>query len=254
MNGELTVNIDPQVAALSVGAVVLAALLLFGSWIWLKKVYQKDSMGFFAGMVGLFFLISLGWVGTTIHRSLTYRAYYVDHIKAAYDAKDLDTASLQFNRAISYLNENGITKGSTATLYPSPKYNVEDWYKQLQKAEASLNIFVANKGDETFLVAENGMPIKVDKNFIFFDRKTLADNGIFLSGSQNKTWQKVLESTGVVTVVPPTKAGAISTIEVAAPEGIANYPNNMPMEIWSVICFFGIVINGIIFFTKVSQS
>lgn len=64
---------------------------------------------------------------------------YLGYLKRAADANSVEIANEELSKALSYLEENNITKGSTAILFKSPAEDVGFWYKNLKASQKELS-------------------------------------------------------------------------------------------------------------------
>ena len=100
-----------------------------------------------------------------IVRSVHLKQNCTGYLKRAADANTVETAKDQLTKAISYLEENNLTKGYTSVLWKTPDEDIEFWYKNLKASQSELN-----KVDSSTSALEK-------TNLLMKLRETLLDNG-----------------------------------------------------------------------------
>jgi hypothetical protein len=64
-----------------------------------------------------------------------------DWLKMAADANSVQIASERLDKAVSYIESHGLTKGSAAVLLSQPTNDLEPWYQNLKQAQQNLHEF-----------------------------------------------------------------------------------------------------------------
>lgn len=102
---------------------------------------------------------------TVIMKSVSLSQNCTGYLKRAADANTTETAKVELQKAIKYLEDNNLTTGYTSVLWRTPDEDIEFWYKNLKASEAELL-----KVDSTTSSLEK-------TNILMKLRETLMDNG-----------------------------------------------------------------------------
>lgn len=223
---EFTINLDPTQLT-QYGPVLGIVAVLLISFFKLKQ--QGKGTKWFGTLLAMSVLSVGGWGVSRYHQYSDFSSKADDYVLAAYNAKTPAEAKLQFDRANEYLQKNKMTEGSTAFLYPSPQYNVGDWYKRVELAQKKIDA-IAKKNTE-----------KPDTEVV---SKTLLPGKPL---NQKTPWQKALLNLEVVKQDLDSE-----TPSFVSPEGISTYPNNgnMALWLWGSILSVLLSLGGFIYKTK----
>ena len=112
----------------------------------------------------LFLLLSLIVPAIVIVKSVQFNQNCGGYLKQAADANTVDLALNRVNKALEYIEANGLTNGYTSVLYRTEDENIGYWYDNIKACQAELE---ANK-DASSLEKSNVL-MKV--------RESLTDNG-----------------------------------------------------------------------------
>lgn len=123
---------------------------------------MKATMKAVITVVLIMFVVSI-WA-TLITRSILLTQNCTGYLKRAADANTVDMASVQLNKAISYLENNNLTSGYTSVLWRTPDEDVGFWYGNLKASQLELS-----KVDSTTSSLEKS-------NLLMKLRETLMDN------------------------------------------------------------------------------
>jgi hypothetical protein len=110
-------------------------------------------------------ILALSIFGAVIVKSITLEQNCTGYLKRAADANTVETASVQLERAINYLEENNLTTGYTSVLWRTPDEDIEFWFNNLKESQNELS-----KVDDTTSSLEKS-------NILMKLRETLMDNG-----------------------------------------------------------------------------
>lgn len=90
-------------------------------------------------MVGLFIISPfLLVIGSMIYKSITFDIHCGGRLKRAANANTIDLAKEELSVALKYLEDNKMTKGSTAIFYDTPDQDIGFWYENIQSAHQEL--------------------------------------------------------------------------------------------------------------------
>ena len=70
-------------------------------------------------------------------------------LKRAADANTVELAAQELEKAVGYLETNGLTTGDTSVFYSTPKCELDFWYSNLRTALDELNEFPENSDQLT---------------------------------------------------------------------------------------------------------
>lgn len=219
---EFTINLDPSQLA-TYGPLGAVAVLLLVSVQQLRK--QEGGVKFFGTMLTVAIMSLVGWGGARMHKSSDFDARVSDYVVAAYNATTPEEAKLQYDRALSVMKENKMTEGSTSILYPSPEYNVGDWFAKVEKTEKDLTEMLK-------------APAVVD------DKK--ADPKVLTP------WQKSLVENNVVKTKVDTKGNSHASFN--APEDISVHPYTLQYALWFYSSLIATLLFGAGFVAKTHKN
>lgn len=77
--------------------------------------------------------------GITIKKGITLKQNCTGYLKRAADANTVETARVELQKSIQYLEANNLTTGYTSVLYKTPDEDIEFWYKNLKASENVLS-------------------------------------------------------------------------------------------------------------------
>jgi hypothetical protein len=83
-------------------------------------------------------MCAAGWMSFQFHRQCA------THLKMAADAGSIATAKDRLDKALAYLEANGITKGHTYVAIAAPTWEIAPWYDNLKEEQAHLANFPSN--------------------------------------------------------------------------------------------------------------
>lgn len=89
-------------------------------------------------LIFLIAIISLPATGIWIYKSITFKQNCSGHLDRAATASTVEIAKEELGKAISYLENNNLTAGSTHILYSTPDNDIAYWYKNLKSAYQQL--------------------------------------------------------------------------------------------------------------------
>lgn len=78
------------------------------------------------------------WCTDRMVRSVQFDTHCTQYIKRAADANTVETAKEELAKAISYAEENNLTKGIVSIFLHQPKNDIGYWYKNMTEAYAEL--------------------------------------------------------------------------------------------------------------------
>ncbi|MDP1814452.1 MAG: hypothetical protein Q8K92_08385 [Leadbetterella sp.] len=93
-------------------------------------------MKWFIAMVLVVFV--LGVFVTASMKSISLKQNCTGYLKRAADANTVETARTELQKALRYLEENGMTKGYTSILWKTADEDVGFWYENLKASEGEL--------------------------------------------------------------------------------------------------------------------
>lgn len=91
---------------------------------------------FFAWLLS--FLFTLGIIGAYGVNYILFNRDCSGYLKRAADASTVETASVELNKAISYLEDHNLTNGYTSVIYTTPDEDISFWYTNLKEADMVL--------------------------------------------------------------------------------------------------------------------
>lgn len=103
--------------------------------------------------------------GTATIKTIQFKQNAGGYLERAANANTIELAQQELGRAITYLEENDLTRGYTSILWRTPDEDIGYWYNNLKTAQAELG---ALPGTSSSLEKSN-MLIKL--------RETLTDEG-----------------------------------------------------------------------------
>lgn len=90
-------------------------------------------------IIGTLILISsLGVFGVRIYQKETFKKNVSGYLKRAADANTIDLAHGELTKALTYLEDNNMTSGSTSVIWETPDEDVGFWYKNLKASQKEL--------------------------------------------------------------------------------------------------------------------
>jgi hypothetical protein len=117
-------------------------------------------------LIGVVFIAaSLTLFGFRVVESVQLKQNCTGYLKRAADANTIELATVELDRAITYLEANGLTTGYTSILWRTPDEDIDFWYRNLVASRAELTSLAP---DATALERTNVL-IKL--------RETLTDSG-----------------------------------------------------------------------------
>ncbi len=115
--------------------------------------------------IGIFCLLfTLIVTSTCAYKGVVLKQECTGHLKRAADANSTETAKVELNTAINYLEQNNLTKGYTSIFWNTPDEDIEFFYNNLKVSEQELT-----KIDSTTTSLEK-------TNVLMKLRETLMDN------------------------------------------------------------------------------
>lgn len=94
----------------------------------------------------LFFLVAyfllfciFGFI--SIYQYIEFNRNCGGYLRRAASSNNIERASQELQKAIDYIEENNLTKGSTHVIYSSPECDLEFWYENLRDALRDLHNF-----------------------------------------------------------------------------------------------------------------
>lgn len=101
------------------------------------KRKNVDKVWFIASIIFIFCLAANFIVAAILKIQLTQNC--IGHLKRAADANTIDLAKSELEIAITYLENNKLTEGSTHWLYATPENDIGFWYKNIKAAYIELD-------------------------------------------------------------------------------------------------------------------
>ena len=105
------------------------------------------------------------------------------HLKRAADSNTIALAQEELHTAITYMEENDMTSGSSHIFYKTPECDINFWYKNLRSAYDELNEFPADADHLTI------------SNQLMKLRETLLDDGGESGDSRCQRWRSFFSCT-----------------------------------------------------------
>lgn len=87
------------------------------------------------------------------------------YLKRAADANTVETAKVELQQTINYLESNNLTKGYTSVFYETPDEDISFWYNNLKSSQLELS----KVNDSTSALEKTNLLMKL--------RETLLDSG-----------------------------------------------------------------------------
>lgn len=84
-------------------------------------------------------IIPLIVYGVGIVKAVQMDANCINYLEMAADANSVDIANKHLTSAITYLEKNNLTKGSTGVFIYRPTNDIELWYENLKSAQLQLS-------------------------------------------------------------------------------------------------------------------
>ena len=109
------------------------------------------------------FLLALIFPGVSVVKGILFNQQCSGFLKQAADASSVELAERQLNKAIDYVEKNGLTSGYTSVIYKTENENIGFWYENLKVCQKEL---AETKGNSTL---EN-------TNVLMKLRESLTDN------------------------------------------------------------------------------
>ncbi len=106
-----------------------------------------------------------GWGAVRSFKAVTFKQECGGYLKRAADANTVDLAKVEMTRAITYLDQHGLTTGYTSVLWKTPDEDVGYWYSNLRASLAELDS-----------IPPEASPLE-RSNVLMKLRETLMDNG-----------------------------------------------------------------------------
>jgi hypothetical protein len=148
MDAKISFTIDSGIMFnLGFGIAIIAAMAAIGYFSYKNMIKSDGGSSFFIASFVLSLISFLSWSAVRIHQSKSFDAYVSDYFVAAYKAKSIEECVLQYNRAISYIDEKSMNKGSTAIFYKSPSDSIDDWYDKVVLTKNKLNVLLNEKNN-----------------------------------------------------------------------------------------------------------
>lgn len=116
---------------------------------------------FFATLLLLPILV---WSTLRIMNGINFNRNCGGYLKRAADANTVTQAKTELERAMVYMEENGLTHGYTSIIYTTPSEDIGFWYTNIKNAKAELDKVT----DETTLLERTNILMKL--------RETLLDS------------------------------------------------------------------------------
>ena len=85
-----------------------------------------------------------------------------DYVRRAAYAKDITAAKDSLGQAISYLESNGMTEGSTGVFIETPENDIGYWYESLKSAYKTLNEI----SDDASLLEKSNVLMQVKESLL----------------------------------------------------------------------------------------
>lgn len=76
--------------------------------------------------------------GAFIYQKTMFKKHVSGYLKRAADANTIELAHEELTRALTYLEENDLTKGYTSVLYETPDEDIGFWYRNLKASKEEL--------------------------------------------------------------------------------------------------------------------
>jgi hypothetical protein len=125
---------------------------------------ERESMKTFVYAI-LLLLPLLAWSILRIVSGVNFDRNCEGYLKRAADASTVAIAKIQLDKAIEYIDKNGLTRGYTSIFYTTPDEDIGFWYNNIKSARTELQKVTA----ETTLLEKTNILMKL--------RETLLDNG-----------------------------------------------------------------------------
>jgi len=100
------------------------------------KLYWRKTMKIFFAI--LLLLPLLVWSTLRTVNDISFNKNCEGYLKRAADANTVSQAKTELERAIKYMEENGLTHGYTSLVYKTPDEDVEFWYNNIKSAKTEL--------------------------------------------------------------------------------------------------------------------
>ena len=97
--------------------------------------------------------------------SVKFRAGCSDYLARAANATNIEIATQELDKALYYIEQNGLTEGFTSVLYTTPDEDLGFWYQNIKAANAELK----SMPDTISNLEESNMLLKL--------RETLMESG-----------------------------------------------------------------------------
>lgn len=109
------------------------------------------------------FLLALVFPAICVVKGILFNQQCGGFLKQAADASSVELAERQLNKAVDYVEKNGLTSGYTSVIYKTENDNIGFWYENLKVCQKEL---AETKGNSTL---EN-------TNVLMKLRESLTDN------------------------------------------------------------------------------
>ncbi len=184
----------------------------------------------------------VSYSGARVHMNNKFDNECAAYVLAAYNTEDPALASKYMDIAVKYLDDNGMTKGSTGSIYNSPDTNLDDWYHSIKQVTDEINYVQTCK---------LSLPSERNFQFVTVDSKPMLLNDPDLS---KPFWKEHLKKTNVIKIsTTGDKDNKKETPEFQAPAGVSVFPFNTAFFGWlmsSISMFFpalGLALGKIIY-------
>lgn len=98
-----------------------------------KRIINGSLIVAAAAAVGLITLLTVATV-----KRVKFEAECSDYLSRAANATNIDIATEELDKALGYIERNGLTKGFTSVVYKTPDEDLGFWYQNIKAANAEL--------------------------------------------------------------------------------------------------------------------
>lgn len=117
-------------------------------------------------------LVVIGLLGAGsmyIYLGITFNQNCSGHLKRAADASTIELAQKELKRAIDYMEQENLTKGSTHIIYATPDNDIGFWYDNIRSTYVELQNLPASSTS----LEKSNMLIKLRETLLDGDEVTL---------------------------------------------------------------------------------
>ena len=125
-----------------------------------KRIINGSLITAAVAVVGLLTILTVATV-----KGVKFEAECSDYLGRAANATNIDIASKELDKALWYIEQNGLTEGFTSVVYNTPDEDLGFWYQNIKAANAELK----SMPDSITNLEESNMLLKL--------RETLMDSG-----------------------------------------------------------------------------